>query len=53
MARVKEHGDEELYNRLDSAYPSEDEDSEVNNLSYSEFHLWYNLYSCPGKQSKT
>ncbi|PIN08835.1 Poly(A)-specific exoribonuclease PARN [Handroanthus impetiginosus] len=28
MAAVKDQGDEELYNKLDSAYPSEDEDSE-------------------------
>ncbi|XAR57346.1 hypothetical protein NMG60_11025460 [Bertholletia excelsa] len=29
MATAKESGDEELYDRLDSAYPTEDEDSEV------------------------
>ena len=31
MANVKDQGDGELYDRLDSAYPTEDdEDSEVN-----------------------
>ncbi|KAI3469690.1 hypothetical protein Pfo_026353 [Paulownia fortunei] len=28
MAAVKDQGDEELYNKLDSAYPTEDEDNE-------------------------
>ncbi|KAK1379908.1 CRM-domain containing factor CFM3A, chloroplastic/mitochondrial [Heracleum sosnowskyi] len=28
MSIVKDHGDEELYNKLESAYPTEDEDSE-------------------------
>ncbi|KAM7488313.1 hypothetical protein LguiB_025797 [Lonicera macranthoides] len=28
LANVKDHGDEELYGKLESAYPSEDEDSE-------------------------
>lgn len=32
MARVREHGDEELYNKLDHAYPTEDEDSEVSSF---------------------
>lgn len=31
MAQVREHGDEELYNKIDSSYPTEDEDSEVVN----------------------
>lgn len=31
MAQVMEHGDEELYNKLDSSYPTEDDDSEVVN----------------------
>lgn len=29
MDNVKEHGDNELYDKLDSAYPTEDEESEV------------------------
>lgn len=29
MAAVKDQGDEALYNKLDSAYPSDDEDDEV------------------------
>lgn len=33
MSVVKDHGDEELYTKLESAYPTEDEDSEVGVLS--------------------
>lgn len=29
MSIVKDHGDEEFYKKLESAYPTEDEDSEV------------------------
>lgn len=29
MDSVKDHGDTELYDKLDSAYPTEDEESEV------------------------
>lgn len=29
MAAVKDRGDDELYNKLDSSYLTEDEDSEV------------------------
>lgn len=42
MDVVKDHGDEELYNRLDSAYATEDEHSEVHALSdrYSRFSMF-------------
>lgn len=36
---MKDHGDEELYGKLESAYPSEDEDSEVRVLYISNFIL--------------
>lgn len=41
MAAVKDRGDEELYNKLDSAYLTEEEDSEVCStcLNDSIFHL--------------
>lgn len=38
MAAVKEKGDEELYNKLELAYPTED-DSEVGCYFHSNFQL--------------
>lgn len=32
MDIVKDHGDEELYDKLDSAYSTDDEDTEVNTI---------------------
>lgn len=38
MANLKDRRDEELYNRLDSAYPTEDEDSEVITRLFHNMH---------------
>lgn len=35
MDRVKERGDEALYDKLDSAYPTDEEDSEVRQIPIS------------------